>query len=131
MLFFHFKVQKNLQSTELDSHVEAYISRIRSKQSQIGLVKADILSSTGHHVRSGSLPNFQNPDCPETGRFRSRTRDTLLKIEKKSPKCFFFQMFFQMFFPNVFFFQMFFFSNVFSKFFKVFFKVFFLFIYLV
>ena len=69
MLFFHFKVQKNLQSTELDSHVEAYISRIRSKQSQIGLVKADILSSTGHHVRSGSLPNFQNPDCPETGRF--------------------------------------------------------------
>ena len=26
-------------------------------------------SSTKHHVRSGSLTNFQNPDCTETGRF--------------------------------------------------------------
>ena len=37
--------------------------------------------SIGHHVLSGSPPNFQNPDCVETGRFPSRTI-TLLKIEK-------------------------------------------------
>ena len=31
--------------------------------------------STGHHFRSGSPENFQNPDRPETGRFPSRTPD--------------------------------------------------------
>ena len=30
---------------------------------------------TGHHFRSGSPENFQNPDCPKTKRFPSRTPD--------------------------------------------------------
>ena len=29
--------------------------------------------STGHHIQSGNPENFQNLDCPETGRFPSRT----------------------------------------------------------
>ena len=31
--------------------------------------------STGHHVRSRSPANFQNPDSPETGRFPSQKPD--------------------------------------------------------
>ena len=38
---------------------------------------AKILSKgfTGHHVGSGESENFQNLDCPETGRFPSRMPD--------------------------------------------------------
>ena len=36
-----------------------------------------------HHLRSGSPANFQNPDCPETGRFPSHlTFKNRKKIQK-------------------------------------------------
>ena len=52
-----------------------------------------MLGSTGHHVRFRSPANFQNPDCPETGR---RTFNTF----KKRTIFFFFFFFFQIFFFN-------------------------------
>ena len=38
---------------------------------------------TGCHVQSRSPANFQNPDCPETGRFPSQTPDIKKKKKKK------------------------------------------------
>ena len=43
------------------------------------------LGSTGYHVWFGSSANFQNPDCPEIGRFPSWT--------KNPPNNFFFKVF--------------------------------------
>jgi hypothetical protein len=45
-----------------------------------------------HHVRSGSLANFQNRDCPETGHFPSRTPE-FQKNQKKKDSIFFFKFF--------------------------------------
>ena len=45
-----------------------------------------------HHVRSGSVANFQNRDCPETGRFPSRTPE-FQKNQKKKDSIFFFKFF--------------------------------------
>ena len=49
-----------------------------------------LYGSTKQHIWSGSPENFQNPDCPETRRFPSRTPDFLnfLKSKKQCERLF-------------------------------------------
>ena len=50
-----------------------------------------------HHVRSGSPANFQNPECPKTGRFLSLTSDfkkSKKKIENRNFQDLFFLLLF-------------------------------------